>query len=72
MTRRIRPKGVKVEGEEAGAVGRLAASVPRACPASWDVTPQPCHSERSEESHRETLRFTPGDSLGVPIVCGLI
>ena len=31
-----------------------------------------CHSERSEESLRETLRFTQGDNSGVPFFCGLI
>jgi len=32
----------------------------------YDVTIQPCHSERREESQRETLRFTQGDSEGSP------
>jgi hypothetical protein len=27
-----------------------------------DVTSQPCHSQRSEESRFETLRFTQGDT----------
>jgi hypothetical protein len=31
-----------------------------------------CHSERSEESLGETLRYTQGDSRAVPIFRGLI
>ncbi len=30
------------------------------------------HSERSEESNAETLRFAQGDNSGVPILCRLI
>ena len=32
---------------------------------------QQCHSERSEESHAETLRCTQGDNSGVLILCRL-
>jgi len=37
-----------------------------------DATVQKCHSERSEESDRETLRFAQGDRPAVPIFRGLI
>ena len=38
----------------------------------YDATIQYCHSERSEESHRKTLRFAQGDNSSVPISYGLI
>jgi len=33
---------------------------------------QDCHSERSEESHAETLRYTQGDNSRVPLSCRLV
>jgi len=38
----------------------------------YNVTLQECHSERSEESHAETLRCTQGDNSRVPISCHLV